>query len=418
MRHVLLSEQWFPAIGGSIHLFDEIYGRRFGPRERVRVIAARTPGDTAADANYRCPVTRFDSTRYAWMRPESLASYARMCLTVSRVIAQDHIDVVHCARVIPEGLVGLAAKRTLRVPYVVWVHGEEVSMFLQCWGKRALMPEVLREARAVICNSTFSLDLARLAGAPAERLHRVNPCVDPNRFCGPFDTQDIRERFALHGRTVVLTVGRLTRRKGHDHVLRALARLGRTDVVYLVLSDGEIGNELRALARSLRLDDIVRFVGPVSADELPRYYAACDVFVMANRTLASGDVEGFGLVFLEASASGRAVIGGRSGGVADAVEHGTTGLLVDAASVDEIAHALHSLIEDRSLRERLGEHGRTMVTRQFSWERAAQHVRQIVAEPTHRDARSIPPRARETVINMSAAAARARPQPRWQKSPG
>src|SRR5687767_9677764 len=156
MRHLLLSEQWFPHIGGSIHLFDEIYVRRFPPGELVHIVAGSARGDAAFDARCPRPVTRFDATRYAWLRPESLAEYTRMALAASRVALRDRIDVVHCARVIPEGLVGLALKRALGIPYVVWVHGEEVSMYLRFWGKRALMPEIFREARAVVCNSTFS----------------------------------------------------------------------------------------------------------------------------------------------------------------------------------------------------------------------------------------------------------------------
>ena len=340
MRHLLLSEQWFPQIGGSIHLFDEIYCRRFPPGELVHVLAAHSEGADEIDASFPRPVTRFDARRFAWMRPESLAAYTRMMMAASRIVTRERIDVVHCARVIPEGIVGAMLARTHGVPYVVWVHGEEVSMYLRYWGKQTLMPQILRGARGVICNSSFSRERAHTAGAPSERLHVVHPCVDASRFVGPFDTNAIRERYGLAGKTVLLSVGRLTRRKGHDFVFQALANLRRRDVVFLVLSDGELEAELHALADELDIADMVRFVGPVPARDLPSYYAASDVFVMANRTLADGDVEGFGLVFLEASAAGLPVIGGRSGGVVDAVQDGTTGVLVDGSSVGDIARAL------------------------------------------------------------------------------
>jgi phosphatidylinositol alpha-1,6-mannosyltransferase len=285
--------------------------------------------------------------------------------------------MVHCARVIPEGLVGHLLHRTLGVPYLVWVHGEEVSMYQRYWGKRALMPEVFRRARAVVCNSSFSRAQAHMAGAPTEKLHVVNPCVDVARFEGPVDTEELRTRFGLAGKRVVLSVGRLTRRKGHDHVLQALARLGRKDVVYLILSNGELEAELHNLCAELKLNDVVRFVGPVASSELPRYYALADLFVMANRALPSGDVEGFGMVFLEASAAGLPVIGGRSGGVIDAVLHGETGFLVNADSVPDVAEALGALLDDPALRARLGARGREWVRTQFSWDRAAQRVRGI-----------------------------------------
>jgi phosphatidylinositol alpha-1,6-mannosyltransferase len=389
MRHLLLTEQWYPNVGGSIHLFDEIYCQRFPPGELVHVVAGDGPGAAALDAAFRCPVTRFNRTRYEWMRPESLAAYARMASAATRTALRAKVDVVHCARVIPEGIVARMIKRAFGIPYVLWVHGEEVSMYLRYWGKRALMPEILREARAVICNSSFSRAQALRAGAPPERLHVVHPCVEAARFRGPFDTHEIRQRFGLAGKTVVTTVGRLTRRKGHDHVLHALARLRRKDVVHLVLSDGELGAELRALVRTLHLEQTVRFVGQVEAHELPRYYAASDVFIMANRTLDSGDVEGFGMVFLEASAAGLPVIGGRSGGAVDAIEHGETGLLVDGGSIPAIAEALQTLLDDPALRARLGARGRERMRQHFAWEPAAHRVRQI-SEGLPPDARPRP----------------------------
>lgn len=382
MRHLLLTEQWFPQIGGSIHLFDELYCQRFPPGDLVHVLAADAPGAEELDTGFVRPVTRFNGQRYEWMRPESLALYARMLLAASRIVLRDRIDVVHCARVIPEGIAGLALSRALGVPYVVWVHGEEVSMYQRYAGKKRLMPRIFGGARAVICNSSFSRERAEAAGAPIERLHVVNPCVDASRFKGPFDTSSLRKRLGLEGKTVLLSVGRLTRRKGHDHVLQALARLDRRDVAYLVLSDGELEEELHQLAHELKLDDTVHFLGPVASADLPQYFAASDVFAMPNRTLADGDVEGFGLVFLEASASGLPVIGGRSGGVVDAVQDGVTGLLVDGGSVGDIASALSRLFDDAALRARLGANGRAWVTERFDWESASERVRLIAgAEP-------------------------------------
>lgn len=382
MRHALLTEQWFPQIGGSIQLFDALYGRAMPPGDYVHVIAGGPPGASSYDVEYPRPVTRFDSSKYEWMRPESGAEYARMLAHTLRVCRAQRIEVLHCGRVIPEGLVGMAASRVLGVPYTVWVHGEDVSIYMKYPVKRRLMPRIMGRARAVFANSSFTQGKAALAGAPPERLHVVNPAVDAAAFAGPFDTRELVERFGLAGRSVMLTVGRLTRRKGHDMVLRALARLRAQgalgDVTWLILSDGELDEELRALCRGLGLDDVARFVGPVPARELPRYYAAADLFVMPNRTLDDADVEGFGMVFLEASASGVAVIGGLSGGVPDAVADGRTGLLVDGASIEAIADAIRALLGDPALRARMGAEGRAWA-RTFSWEHAAARVRAIAA---------------------------------------
>jgi phosphatidyl-myo-inositol dimannoside synthase len=388
MRHALLTEQWFPGIGGSIQLFDALYGRHLPAGDHLHVIAGSGPDQRALDAAYPRPVTRFDATRYEWLKPESAIEYASMLGHTLRVCARDRIEALHCARVIPEGLVAMAVHRALGTPYTVWVHGEEVSIYLRYAVKKRLMPRVFAGARAVFANSSFTLDRAVLAGAPIERTHVVNPAVDADAFAGPFDTRALVERWSLAGRTVLLTVGRLTRRKGHDMVLRALARL-RTqnalgDVVWLVLSDGELEAELKTLCTSLGLDDVVRWVGPVRRDELGAYYACADLFVMPNRTLDDDDVEGFGMVFLEASAAGVAVLGGRSGGVPDAVSEGVSGALVDGASLDAVTASLDGLLRDGDRRRALGEGGRAWA-RRFSWERAAARVRALsmgLADPS------------------------------------
>lgn len=378
MRHALLSEVWPPEIGGSAQLFDQLYGRHFPASDAVHVIAGGGRAHAALDARYPAPVTRFASERVPWMRPESAKMYAAMLATTLRVCRREGVEVLHCGRVIPEGLVGLAVHRALGIPYTVWVHGEEVSIFMRYAVKKRLMPEVFGHARAVFANSAFTQGRAALAGAPFERLHVVNPAVDADRFVGPFDTADLRARWRLDGRTVLLTVGRLTRRKGHDKVLEVLARLrpAYPGLAWLVLSDGELEGELKARCAALGLDDVVRWVGPVAPAELPRYYAVADLFVHPNRTLEDDDVEGFGMVFLEASASGVAVIGGKSGGVPDAVSDGATGLLVDGTSVEAVADAIASLVGDPARRAAMGAAGRAWA-RGFSWARQAARVRAL-----------------------------------------
>lgn len=378
MRHALVTEVWPPEIGGSAQLFDSLYGRNFPPGDAVHVIAGGGRRHDELDASYPMPVTRFSSERVPWMKPESARLYADMLATTMRVCLRERVEVLHCGRVIPEGLVGLAVSRALGIPYTVWVHGEEVSIFMRYAVKKRLMPEVFRHARAVFANSSFTLGRATLAGAPHDKVHVVNPAVDAARFAGPHDGAAVRARWGVEGRTVLLTVGRLTRRKGHDKVLDALVSLRAThpDLAWLVLSVGELEDELKARCAELGLDGVVRWVGPVKPHELPGYYAAADLFVHPNRTLDDDDVEGFGMVFLEASASGVPVIGGRSGGVPDAVQDRVTGLLVDGERWESVADAIASLASDPERRAAMGEAGRQWA-KGFSWRRQAAKVRAL-----------------------------------------
>lgn len=166
----------------------------------------------------------------------------------------------------------------------------------------------------------------------------------------------------------MLTVGRLDLRKGHDMVIRALAALRqeRPNVRYVIVGDGQERTRLMSLARNLGVQDAVLFAGYQPARLLPDYYRLCDVFAMPNRELPDGDTEGLGLVFLEAGACGKPVIGGRAGGAVEAVAHGRTGYLVDPTGPDDVAARLNELLADPALRREMGAAGRRYAVANFS----------------------------------------------------
>jgi len=175
------------------------------------------------------------------------------------------------------------------------------------------------------------------------------------------DVVRLRAKYGLNGCKVILTVGRLVERKGHDMVIRALpaVRDAVGAVRYLIVGSGPEEQRLRALSSDVGFRDDVVFVGHVRDEELPAFYACCDVFVMPCRALPGRDgIEGFGAVFLEAAASGKPVIAGRSGGIADAVVEGATGILVNPTDVKQLASMLTRLLLNRDEAARLGRNGR------------------------------------------------------------
>jgi phosphatidylinositol alpha-1,6-mannosyltransferase len=209
-------------------------------------------------------------------------------------------------------------------------------------------------------------------GVPRDKIHVVYPGVDPHRFHPRIDGSDIRRRFAPNGEILILSVGRLQRRKGHDLAIGAMARLARQfpTLRYVIAGDGEERERLEALVAWHGLGDHVHFAGALADEDLPRYYAACDVFLLPNR-LDGRDVEGFGIVFLEAAACARPVVAGNTGGVPEAVEHGVSGLLVSGTEVGELSAVLATLARSSALRRRLGEAGRARVLANFTWNRSA-----------------------------------------------
>jgi phosphatidylinositol alpha-1,6-mannosyltransferase len=183
--------------------------------------------------------------------------------------------------------------------------------------------------------------------------------VDIDHFTPGERDPELIARHRLQGKQVILTVGRMVARKGTDMAVRAMKRVvaRRPDVHYLIVGEGEIRAEVEQLIASEGLRDWVTLVGKVSDGDLLRYLRLCDLFLMPNRTMPDGDTEGFGLVFREANACRKPVIGGRAGGVVEAVADGVSGLLVDGNKPDEIADAIERILGDPALAERLAEGG-------------------------------------------------------------
>ncbi len=212
---------------------------------------------------------------------------------------------------------------------LVYVHGEEVPHGSGYFN--GLRLQALQSASALVAVSSFTKNALVEAGIPAQRITVITNGVDTARFQPGAKSQRIVDRYGLANRRVLLTLARLDKRKGQDMIVRALPAIRQAvpDVVYLIVGEGSYGDTLRKLVVDLRLEDAVIFTGAVSDAEAVEFYRTCDVYVMPNRATEDGDTEGFGLVFLEAGACGKPVIGGRAGGVPDAITHEVTGLLVE-----------------------------------------------------------------------------------------
>jgi phosphatidylinositol alpha-1,6-mannosyltransferase len=206
--------------------------------------------------------------------------------------------------------------------------------------------------------------------------------VEPDRFRPGLPGADaLRQSLAPDGQTLLLTVGRLQRRKGHDLVLEALSRFGDAarNIRYVIAGDGEERQRLERMVLDFDLGSVVVFAGKVPSSTLPLYYAAADLFVHPNR-VEGADFEGFGIVFLEAAAAGLPVIAGRSGGVPEAVLDQVTGLLVSGTDSDELHRAMSDLITNPARLQEMGEAGRARVLAEFTWQRAADRVAELHAD--------------------------------------
>jgi phosphatidylinositol alpha-1,6-mannosyltransferase len=280
-----------------------------------------------------------------------------------------------------EGHLGLWMRKWMRMPYVVYAHGNEVLDALQAdWdGHR----QGIRSADCVLANSRFTAGLLKQAGVESERIEIVHPGCDIRRFHPTTVSADFRKAIlGSHAQDkVILTVGRLVARKGHDVMIRALPRVLKNipDACYVIVGSGPAKLMLEELTLSMGVHGNVMFLENVDAAELPSIYGMCDVFVMPSRAdLGACDVEGFGMVYLEANACGKPVIAGKSGGIADAVLDGETGLLVPPDSPETLADSICRMLTHKEYAERLGQQGRERTIREFSWDAVADRVDRIM----------------------------------------
>ncbi|MET9347875.1 glycosyltransferase family 4 protein [Streptomyces termitum] len=282
----------------------------------------------------------------------------------------------------PLGLMAPALRRAGAERLVATTHGHEAG-----WAQLPAARQLLRrigegtDTLTYLGEYTRSRIASALTPAAAGRMVQLPPGVDEKTFHPGSGGDEVRARLGLTDRPVVVCVSRLVPRKGQDTLIRALPAILRRvpDAVLLIVGGGPYEKDLRRLAAETGVAASVRFTGAVPWAELPAHYGAGDVFAMPCRTRRGGlDVEGLGIVYLEASATGLPVVAGDSGGAPDAVLDGETGWVVRGESAEEAADRVATLLLDPALRARMGERGRAWVEEKWRWDLLADRLRELL----------------------------------------
>jgi phosphatidylinositol alpha-1,6-mannosyltransferase len=369
-RSLILTELFLPTKGGTAVWAAEVY-KRLGGKE-IHIITAAVPDAPAIDATHPNNIHRINLKRIAWLRPESLAMYIRFFFKALTLTLTQRFDVIHAFRALPEGLTAWAVARITLCPVVIYAHGEELTT----WGfgsKYKAMRFALRHADQIIANSEHTRNTLLEMDIDATRITIIYPGVDISVFKPELDTTGLRESLGIgNDEKLVFSVGRLSRRKGFDQMIRAVAQLHAEDISlkYVIAGIGEDADYLDGLILEHNLQAIVYRIGAVEDADLPRWMNTCDVFAMPNREI-NGDNEGFGMVFIEAAACGKPSLAGDAGGTGSAVIHGITGIRIDGTSVMAVANGLRTLLTQDNLATTLGLHALDRVKSEFSWERVA-----------------------------------------------
>ncbi len=392
MTCLLVTNDFPPIISGISTQLYEAWRRL--PHDRIAVLAPNTGGDKAFDAALPFPVFR----EHIPLGPGRAHKLHKMILDAwltARLQRRYRFSTIHCGQLVSTGLAGLLCSKLYGVPFAVYVYGSETVRMGRLAPLRWLMHKVCNAATHIIANSECTRQEFIRFGVAPQKLITITPGVDTGRFRPQPPTDDLVRRFKPQGTRILLTVGRLDERKGHDTVIRAMPQIsGRFhhNVRYIIVGTGREEARLRRLTAQLDLNGRVIFAGRVPDEQLPLYYNLCDVFVLPNRVTAAsdlkGDYEGFGIVFLEAAACAKPVVAGRSGGAAEAVQDGDSGLLIDPLSPDELAHAVNRILADPDLATRLGTRGRQRTVDHFDWQLVAKRLEPLLGPPDARPAES------------------------------
>ncbi|MFH8398529.1 glycosyltransferase family 4 protein [Streptomyces anulatus] len=381
-RRTLVVTNDFPPRQGGIETFVHAMTSRFAT-DSVVVYTAAEPGAAAHDAALPHPVVR-DPAR-------TLLPVPRVAARAVEIARRHGCDSVWFGAAAPLGLLADRLRRESGVRRAVaTTHGHEV-WWARTPGARTLLRRIGDRTDTVtyLGEATRAPIAAALGPAAARRMVRLAPGVDAEAFRVREEAREavrsgardgirppaggVRERYGLGGRPVVLCAARLVPRKGQDTLIRALPAVRRAvpDAVLLLTGDGPYARALRRLAADTGVADAVVLAGGQPHAAMPEHYAACDVFAMPCRTRRRGlEVEGLGIVFLEAAASGLPVLVGDSGGAPDTVRDGETGHVVDGRDVAAVADRLVGLLRDRAAARAMGEKGRAWVREAWGWEGA------------------------------------------------
>lgn len=367
-----MSNDFPPRVGGINYYVDQIF-RRFGEGEVV-VVAPADDGAEEFDASWPHPVERWSG--------RTLVPEPRLLRFLVDVARRHRPDIVVFGALAPFGLLGPPLERLTGVPYGGFSHGVELSA-TRVPGSRLPMRFIGRGARFITAVSRWTMGELRPYFGEGPRYELLPAGIDEVEFRPGLDTGHLRDRYQLDGRPVISCVSRLVERKGQDRLIDALPAVQREipGAQLLIVGGGSYEAELRAMAAASPSSADITFAGEVPYTELAAHFAVGDVVAVPCRHRLLGlEVEALGAVFLQAAAVGRPSLGGRVGGVPDALLHGRTGLLVDPHDTTAVADGLISLLSDPARAARMGEFGAEWVHRDLTWDAIADRLAKLLAE--------------------------------------
>lgn len=380
MKKTLLISEIFPPInGGSGRWFWELYSRL--PKDEYVIAAGECDEQNIFDQGHKLNLSRLNLSSNSWGLKSltGIKYYWRTFNNLRKIVKQKGITHIHCGRCLPEGFMGYLLHLMFRLPYICYIHGEDIEAAATsrelCW----IVTKVLNNASVLICNSKNTQSLL-IGNWPIDQKKSVvlNPGVDAERFIPAPLNETIKSSLGWEGRQIILTVGRLQERKGQDMMINALPAIKDKipNILYAIIGGGEEKDKLVNLTKELSLTEHVLFMSEINDLQMIQAYQQCDVFILPNRTIGQ-DIEGFGMVLVEAQACEKPVIAGDSGGTAETMKIGETGFIIDCTQAEEISKTLISLLQDQEKKNNMGQKARKHVEVALDWKVHTQKAKKI-----------------------------------------
>ena len=303
----------------------------------------------------------------------------RVIRNLQKLIDERNLSTVWFGAAAPLGVSARWLRRAGAQHIVALTHGHEV-WWSKVWPFSWAISEIARSVDVVTYLGDFTHQAIARRFKDKNKLTKIAPGIDTEHF-RPLDGRELREKYGIADRATIVSVGRLVHRKGQDRLVEAMPLvLKEIPEAHLVfIGEGPHRKRLDELVKKFKLENHVTFIGRIQYSDLPRHFSLGDIFAMPSRSRLFGlEVEGLGIVYLEASACGLPVVGGNSGGAPDTVKEGITGFVVDGNKLPEIADRIITLLKDDELRNQMGNAGRSWAMEEWQWKRWSQAFNQVL----------------------------------------
>jgi phosphatidylinositol alpha-1,6-mannosyltransferase len=292
---------------------------------------------------------------------------------IKKEIKQKSINHVIVGNILPLGTVIWILSSFMKLNYSVILHGTDIMYTQKSWRKKMLAKIILKKSNNIICNSKFTAGLVTkyYGNKFKDKICVVNPGIDIGKQITENRKQNFIKKYNLENKFVLFSISRLIKRKGIDRVIEIFPELINKipNLVYIVAGTGPDEDELKKLAKEKN----IIFLGQISEEEKWTWLDVCDIFILPSRE-DEGNIEGFGIVYLEANLKEKPVIAGNHGGVSDAVIHNQTGLLVNPENKEEIKDAILKLYKNKKLNKKFGKQGKIRVIKKFGSKNQAKEI--------------------------------------------